>query len=45
MTENKEKGEVNFENQEERREDDCHDFETQKQNSELPFAITLDNRI
>ena len=35
MTENNELGEVNFENQEERREDDCHDFETQKQNSAL----------
>ena len=45
MTENKELGEVNFENQEERREDDCHDCETQKQNSELLFANILDKRI
>ena len=45
MTENNELGEVNFENQEERREDDGHDCETQKQNRKLPFANILDKRI
>ena len=37
MTENNKLGEVNFENQEERGADDCHDCETQKQNSKIPI--------
>ena len=45
MTEKKDLGEVDFESQEERSEDDCHDCEIQKQNSELPFANILDIRI
>ena len=45
MTENNELGKVNFENQEERREDDCHDCVTQQQNSELSFAYIMDSKI
>ena len=45
MTENKELGDVNFENQEERSDDDGHKCETQKHYSKLPFAYILENRI